>query len=341
MPIFSKKTRRRRARRKSKASSTNFGTGPEPDEAAHSRPVTRPRWGANTSGPFFTGTAEVEPRGSFYWEPYVFDNRSVTSASHQFTQKMAIGMGHDLEFDALIPLTLNTVDASASPTGKGVDEFGPGDAQLSFKYELTTDADTYRLLARPAVTLTANFVLPTGNYSYLNPQLGGADQFGNGTYQQGVGMLIRKRFKPFVMYGQLGEFMIDPTTVSRGYGYDNVLTTVAGTTPERMVDGNLFTYSGALEDVWNSKHGIGGLIEVAGEKQSSSGVFGSATAPAFSYLTMSPELEFTWPAGKRFAITWGGGVAIPVERNNYPRTVTPMMTLTFYFNGPNGGRSSH
>jgi hypothetical protein len=337
IPFLPKKSRRR----KRSASAATLGANQQPAPSASIASHKQHRWGANTSGPFFTGTAEVEPPGSFYWEPYIFDNRNTSSASHQFTQKMAIGMGHHLELDTLIPLTLNTIDASASPTGKSIKEFGPGDAQLSFKYELTTDADTYHFLARPAITLTANFVLPTGNYTYLNPQLNGADQFGNGTWQQGIGMLIRKRFKPFVLYGQLGEFILDPTTVSHGYGFDNVTSTVTSNSPTRMVDGNLFTYSGALEDVFNSKHGIGGLIEFAGETQASSGVFGSATAPSFSYLTASPELEFTWPAGNRFAITWGGGVAIPIQRRNYPRIVTPMMTLTFYFNGPHGGRSSH
>ena len=30
-------------------------------------------WGPNTSGPFFTGTAEVEPIGSWYLEPFAYD----------------------------------------------------------------------------------------------------------------------------------------------------------------------------------------------------------------------------------------------------------------------------
>jgi hypothetical protein len=30
-------------------------------------------WGPNTSGPFFTGTAEVEPVGSWYLEPFAYD----------------------------------------------------------------------------------------------------------------------------------------------------------------------------------------------------------------------------------------------------------------------------
>lgn len=299
-------------------------------------------WSANTSGPFYTGTAEVEPPGSWYVEPYFFGNEEHSSTSDAFTQKMGIGMGHNLEFDALIPLTENTVRDVNGATGTKATKFGPGDTQLSFKYELTTDPHTRRLLARPAITLTANFVLPSGNAANLNPQLGGADQFGYGTYEEGLGVLVRKRFKPFVFYGQMNEMIADPGTVSKGYGYDNLIGVVTAPGNQRLVDGNILTYSGALEDVFNTPHGIGALVEVDGGTQSGRNLFfGKATAPSFSYVSMAPEVEFTWPAGKRFAITWGGGVNIPVERGNYPRVITPMATLTFYFNGPKGSRNSY
>ena len=302
----------------------------------------RAPWGANTSGPFYTGTADVEPGGSFYVEPYLFDNREHASESDQFVQKMALGMGHHMEFDLLIPLEENSVPAAYSPTGKKVSDFEPGDSLLTFKYQLTPDADTYRFWAKPTITVTADFLLPSGNVHDLRPQLSGTDQSGNGTFEEGVGVLVRKRFKPFVAYGQLGETVASPATVSAGYEYDNNIGVVPpGMNEVRMVDGNQFAYSGALEDVFNTKHGIGAILEATGAVQSGQNpFFGKATAPTFSYLSMAPELEFTWPAGKRFAMTWGGGVTIPVARNNYARTVTPMVTVSFYFNGPNGSRSS-
>jgi hypothetical protein len=305
-------------------------------------PSRKPKWGPNTSGPFFTGTAEVEPAGSLYLEPYFFGFLKSGSSSLSFPQKIAVGMGHHLEFDAIIPLTQNRAEFPATPAGRSVSAFGPGDAHLSFKYQLTSDANTRSVWARPALTLTADFFLPSGNFTNLNPNLYGADQFGNGTFDEGVSLLVRKRAKPFVIYGQSGFLLQDSATVGPNYGFNNGVTSVPPGVDLEMVDGNLFYYSTALEYVLSTRHGVGFLTEMAGEAQTAHNLaFGRATAPSFSYLTLSPEAEFTWPTGKQFAITWGGGVAIPVERDDFVRQVTPMFTATFYFNGPQGGRGSH
>ncbi len=298
-------------------------------------------WGPSTSGPFFTGTAEVEPMGSSYVEPFLFANRKKGSSSNVFNQKMSLGLGNNLEFDAQMPMIANSAESSATQSGSTVRQFGPGDLHLSFKYQLTQDQNTYKLLARPALALTTDFYFPTGKATGLQPNRYGTDQFGNGNFQQGLSLLIHKRVHPFAFYGQVGDLIEDPAHVSKGYGYNNGIDTVASGRNVRMVDGNLLYYSGALEYVMNTRHGLGVLAEVDGQSQSLHNLFfGKATAPSYSYLAVAPELEFTTPAGKRFGITWGAGVNIPVERNNFERVITPMVTATFYFNGPNGGRSS-
>lgn len=295
-------------------------------------------WGPTTSGPFFTGTAEVEPLGSSYVEPFLFSNQKKGSSSNVLNQKMAMGLGNNLEFDAQMPMVVNTV---SGPSGQTVTQSGPGDLHLDVKYQLTQDANTSKLFARPALGLTTDFYFPTGKFSGLQPSLYGADQFGNGTFQQGMSLLIHKRVEPFSLYGQVGDLIADPTHVSQGYGYDNGVAMVTSGQNVRMVDGNLLYYSGAIEYVMNTKHGVGVLAEMNGQSQSSRNlIFGKATAPAYSYLAVAPEVEFTTPMGKHAGITWGAGVDVPVERGNFPRVVTPMVTATFYFNGPNGGRSS-
>ena len=308
-------------------------------EAAPSR--SKPSWGPTTSGPFFTGTAEVEPMGSRYWEPYMLAYRQASSSSTNFNQKTAVGMGNNLEFDAQVPLILNTAKPPATPAGTTVSQFGPGDAHLNFKYQLTSDANAYKFLARPALSLTADLFIPSGNASGLRPSRYGVDQFGNGTFQEGMSLLIHKRAHPFEFYGQFGDLIEDPTHVSRGYGYNNGMDSVQSGKNMPMIDGNLLYYSAALEYVINTRRGIGLLAEVDGQSQSLRNLlFGKATAPGYSYLSAAPEVEYTWPAGKHFAITWGAGVNLPVERGDYPRVLTPMATLTFCFNGPNGGRDS-
>lgn len=305
------------------------------------RSRSRRAWGPATSGPFFTGTAEVEPRGSWYIEPYMFAMHKPGSTTFNFNQKSAMGLGGHLEFDSQLPLLLNVAKPPATPAGTTKSQIGYGDAHLDFKYQLTSDGDTYKFFARPAVSLTADLFVPTGNASGLHPSRYGVDQFGNGTFQQGLSLLVRKRAKPFSVYAQLGDLIQDPADVGGGYGYNNAITTVPAGTRAHVVYGNLLYYSADLEYVLNTRHGIGILAEVDGESQNNHNLlFGNATAPAFSYLSAAPEIEYTWPAGKRLAITWGAGVNIPVQRSGYPRVVDPMLTVTFCFNGPNGGRNS-
>lgn len=307
---------------------------PSSNRAKHS-------WGPATSGPFFTGTAEVEPRGSWYIEPYLFDFSKTGSSSFNFNQKTAMGLGGHLEFDSQVPLIYNVVRYPVTAPVGTVSQFGYGDTHCDFKYQLTSDADTTKLLARPAIALTTDFFLPSGNASRLQPSRYGVDQFGNGTFQEGLSLLLHKRVKPFSIYAQLGDLVEDPANVAAGYGYNNGIATVPAQTHVHMVDGNLLYYNAALEYVLNSRHGIGVLAEVDGQSQDRHNLFfGKATAPSYSYLSAAPEAEFTWPAGKRLAITWGAGVNLPIERGDYPRVVTPMLTVTFNFFGPQGGRNA-
>ncbi len=308
------------------------------------RPHPTPQivWGPTTSGPFFTGTAEVEPKGSWYQEPYLFDFMRSGSMSEDYNQKVAIGLGHHLEFDAQMPLIFNIERPSTAPSGTTVSQFGQGDTHLDFKYEFTTDANTYRFLARPALSMTTDIFLPTGNVSGLLPNLYGVNQFGNGDFQEGVSLIMRKRVKPFSCYGQFGELIEDPFNASQGYQYNNNTTVVVSGQPVHVIYGNLLYYSGDLEYVLNDRRGIGFLAEVDGQSQDLRNLlFGAATAPSYSYLSAAPEAEYTWPTRKRYDVTWGAGVNLPVETGDYPGMVTPMTTVTFSFNGPHGNRNSN
>ena len=296
-------------------------------------------WGPNTSGPFFTGTAEVEPIGSWYLEPvFVYDYLSPGSSSLYNPVRLSIGLGHNLELDTFIPLILNTVGPPVSPQGTSASHFGAGNTHFEIKWELTSDQNVYLPLARPAIALTFDFWVPSGQYQNLNPQDYGTDQLGNGTFNESVFLLVRKHVKPFIFYLQLGDIVENPSTVGVGYTFNNGLTSI--NSPDfHMVDGNLLYFAGAFEHVVNTEWGTGYLLEFYGESQSGQNLFfGRANAPAWSFLWAAPEVEVTWPHGKEFSATWGAGVALPVYQSNYPSTVTAMGTVSFYFNGPFGYR---
>lgn len=291
------------------------------------------RWSPNTSGPFFTGTAETEPLGSAYFEPITYAYLSSGGTTVSNLLKVAVGLGHQLEFDVSAPLVYATGRES------GASSTGWGDTNVQIKWQLTSDADTNEIRAVPATSLTFGITAPTGNYEDLDPAKQGVDQFGNGTVNEAIGLLIRKRARPFMFYAQLNEIVQNPTHAQGGYTFNDGLTRVPTGTSIRMVDGNLLYYTAVFEHVMNARWQAGYLFELFGEWQSGQSLFfGSANAPAWSFLWSAAELELTWPRKERFAATWGIGAALPVYTNNYHRNYTVMGTVTLYYNGRGGSR---
>jgi hypothetical protein len=286
-------------------------------------------WVGNTSGPFFTGTADAEPLGSWYYEPFVFD--SINNSSYQINtlQKFSVGLPLDMEFDLSVPTIYNEGQNSKDVP---VDFFGPGDIAVQLKKQISKECDSYNFLSTPSVALVAGATLPTGNYQNLSPGSDGVDQSGNGTYDLDLGVEVHKQAAPFQFYLELVDYLIFPADVRAPYAFNNGSQLTAGSSLH-MVDGNLFYYAAALEYVVDPKIGFGYLLEIYGETQGSGNlVYGSANAPAWSSFWVAPEVEVTWPDKGNFCITWGAGVAIPVAQSNYPRTFIPMATATFYFN---------
>ncbi len=183
--------------------------------------------------------------------------------------------------------------------------------QYLFKWQITADADTRRAFARPAVSVEPYFIVP---------------QFGVGDYEQGLFALVHKRFEPFEFYAQAGDFLQDPSS-SNG--------------SPQIMDGNLFSYGSALEDVLNARHGAGIIVELYGQAQGNFSAFGKVNTPAFSFLSISPELEATWPNTKDFNITWNVGCFFPAYANNYPWQLIPQAQVQFFFNGIYGNAMEH
>ncbi|MHB8369635.1 MAG: hypothetical protein ACYDBP_08085 [Leptospirales bacterium] len=296
-------------------------------------------WGPNTSGPMFTGTAEVEPVGSFFYEPYWFNylTPGLGSSSLAMTQRLSIGLIKNWEFDIAIPFVSNQATAPTAPAGSTLNTFGMGDTLVWVKKQLTSDVDPFHLFARPALTLELQFTLPTGHFLNLNPQLYGEDQTGDGSYNEGLYLIMRKHFKPFMLYMQLGDIIENPTQVGAGFTFNNGIQMTPA--PQTVVNGNLLWFSGALEHVLSDKWGAGYVLEFFGESQTGQSLlFGPASAPPWSFLWVDPGIELTWPDTDRVSVTWGLAMGFPVYQSNYPSTYTPMGTITVYYNGPFGYR---
>ncbi len=292
-------------------------------------PSLEERWVGNTSGPFYTGTADVEPGGSFYVEPYYFDYRTRGSHTVNAPFKVALGIGKNFEFDVYAPLVF-VRNANPNPSDpEHASSSGYGDTILQMKWQATKEEDRTRFFSRPSTGVVFAENVPTGKYQGLQQNLFGSDQFGTGEWNEQISLLLRKQFRPFELYVQESDVIENPVTVTGPYSFDNSISSVPAGEKFRVVDGNILSSSAALEHVLVPKRGFGYLVEYIAERQfGRSLLFGRATTPTYSYISLIPELEITGPRKGKFEVTWGAGTAFTVRRKNYPAQLTPMFTIT-------------
>lgn len=306
-------------------------------DPAATKGKNRAPWAINTSGPQYTGTADVEPLGSWYFEPWVYNERTPSqgTSTYYMPERIALGLGHNFELDFWQTVAINNAGYPTAPRGLHASDWGFGNAHIQLKYEWMADQDTYNFFAWPTISTSADLYIPTGNFTTdLRPDAYNTDQFSNGTVDEAINVLIRKRFKPFEIYAEFGDIVADPTRVGPGYGFDNGIAQVPMGVYEHMVDGNIVWFGAALEHVLNSEYGLGYVLELTGAEQSGSSLFfGHANAPGYSYLWAVPAIEFNWPNTGNLVMTWGFGVGLPVAQSNFPRTYTPSGTVTIYWNG--------
>ncbi|MGC9158772.1 MAG: hypothetical protein ACP5FH_07240 [Terracidiphilus sp.] len=297
--------------------------GANPQASLRSTPDYGKAWVGATSGPFFTGTADVEPRGSFYIEPFYLNYRSSSGNSTTFPWKLAYGIGHRTELDLYAPFEF------VGQGGNATNALEYGDTMVQGKFQICKEKDRYHFLSMPSLGVSFDLNIPTGHLQSAKPNLAGGAQTTNNTWNEQFNILVRKQFKPFELYLETSEIIEDPANVTGPYQYNNGLTNLAPGVSAYMVDGNLVSAAGALEHVLDPRHGLGYLIEVNGQRQSDRNlIWGHATAPSFSSLWISPEVEASWPAAGRFPITWGAGVTFTAMRSDYPAQLIPMFTVT-------------
>lgn len=286
------------------------------------------RWVDNTSGPFYTGTADVDPGGSYYIEPYLFNYRAKGQNNIYVPTKFAYGLGRGMELDLYAPFDYNRVKGSQGTVESAL---GYGDTLLQLKWQFAKVKDRFHFWRMPSMAFAFDLNVPTGKYKHQNPNLSGAAQTSNGTWNEQLGFLVRKQFKPFELYAQQTVLIQNPTDVTGPYQFNNGIATLPAGKLLHMVDGDVLESAGALEHVLLPKEGFGYLIEYNAERQLDQSVlFGKATAPGFGYVDLSPEVEVTWPNHGKYPITWGAGTTFTAARSNYQRQLTPIFTVSFY-----------
>ncbi len=326
-----------------------FGDDLLPDIDTLMKPNYLP-WGPLTSGPFFTGNANTVPVGSFFirsaWSDNLMFGQGLNLSSMTGESRIDVGLMKNLEMDVVVPVGINS-QKSAGTNFQRITEWGVGDTVIFFRYNFLLENDVYSLWHRPSLTIEPQFVLPSGKYTELSPTANGLDQMGNGTYNEGLYLIVKKSAKPFRLFFMVGDVVQNPTTVGANYASNNVTFTPIPCTPTGqcqsgrfdMVDGNLIDYSFALEHVLNDDYGLGYILEIVGQTQTGTSlVFGNATVPSWSYLWVAPSIELKYPSTRRMAVTWSLGVALPLYQSNIPQMYTPFGMATVWYNGVFGYR---
>ncbi|MDD5354908.1 MAG: transporter [bacterium] len=164
-------------------------------------------WNPVSAGPVTTWTAPLCGKGKFVIQPFVFYNRTRGSfdedghygslqegeAKSQYQQQlfMQYGLTDTLELDSQVLYQENFIKSSE---GKA-HESGFGDSYLMLRYCGLEEKGRW-----PHITGLLQLKMPTGKYQHLDPDKLGADSMGAGSWDPGVGVIMTKKFKPFVLH---------------------------------------------------------------------------------------------------------------------------------------------
>jgi hypothetical protein len=185
-------------------------------------------WCPPSAGPITTWTAPVCAKGDFVMQPFLFfvktrgtyDNSGNYSSlpdddkstSNQFAIFMQYGLTDRLELDGQVLYQKNFIRQA----GMEADSAGLGDSCLFARYCLKEETPTF-----PHMTLVAQLKLPTGKFENLNPEVLGTDAMGSGSYDPGLGIILTKRAKPFIIHADAivsQPLKVDVDNVSTKYG---------------------------------------------------------------------------------------------------------------------------
>ena len=185
-------------------------------------------WCPSSAGPVTTWTAPVCSKGDFVTQPIIFfvntrgtyDNYGNYSSlpeddksnSNQLVIFMQYGLTDRLELDGQAVYQKNIVRQS----GVEADSAGLGDSYLFARYCLKEETSNL-----PQVTLVGQLKVPTGKFENLNPAVLRTDARGSGSYDLGLGIILTKRTKPFIIHADASvsqPLKVDVDNIPTKYG---------------------------------------------------------------------------------------------------------------------------
>jgi hypothetical protein len=176
---------------------------PETKEAS----ATQEEWNPPSAGPITTWTAPLCGKGKFVIRPAAFYNRTrgefndeghyealprgIEKYQYQEQLFMQYGITGRLEIDAEPVYQENYIKNS---DGKAHDN-GFGDSYLFLRYCGFEEKGWI-----PCTDLFVSLKMPTGKYQHLDPNKLGTDSMGTGSWDPGIGVIMTKKLKPFMLH---------------------------------------------------------------------------------------------------------------------------------------------
>lgn len=164
-------------------------------------------WDPPSVGPLTTWTAPLCAKGELVVQPFVFYNRTRGSfdgdgdyhslpggdKKYQYQQQLFLqyGITDRLEIDGQMVYQENYFKGSE---GKARDS-GLGDSYLFLRYCALEEKGWM-----PHLTGVLQLKIPTGKYQHLDPDKLETDSMGDGSWDPGIGVMLTKKLKPFILH---------------------------------------------------------------------------------------------------------------------------------------------
>ncbi len=295
----------------------------------------RKSWNPMTNGPILLSGVDIQPKGQFLFQPFVFGqighqrfgNRLTTERMDSPTHLRAVAPTGIFAYGLTDHLEANLVlsgiwfESNGSGSSRATSETGMGDTTLYLKYRpIVQDPDSWR----PSVTIYNQIALPSSNWFGTKGIPGGfsplgrlpATRFGALSFTEGA--LFRKNLEPFRISG--GVFY---TYTAPGN------TAGANTYPGDIVNTRL-----VIEHILDDKRGFGYNLEFVtlhGVPYRLDGHAVNINPTSFSLLGVQPTIQYKFTEN----LVGAAGCLFTVAGQNNIDAIYPNFSLYYYW-GNNG-----
>jgi hypothetical protein len=182
----------------------------EAHAASQEGPAPQEEWNPPSAGPITTWTAPLCGKGNLVIQPFFFYNQTrgefdakghynplpKGDVEYQFQQQLFLqyGIFDWLEVDGLAIYQENYIKRR----GTSVHANGFGDGYLFLRGRIIEEKGWL-----PYVTGLLQLKMPTGKYQHEDAEKLGADLMGTGSWDPGSGLILTKKFKPFIFYADV------------------------------------------------------------------------------------------------------------------------------------------